>query len=54
MVLKGVNWVNNTKIKSYDLERSQFATEGKIWSNGLKRSRLSKLGTQCKNQFIWS
>ena len=24
MVLKGVNWVCNTKIGSYDLERSQF------------------------------
>ena len=24
MVLKGVNWVYNTKIRSYGLERSQF------------------------------
>ena len=35
MVLKEVNWVKNTKIKSYILERSQ-------------------LGTQYKNQVIWS
>ena len=38
MVLKGVNLLQNAK----------------IWSNGLERSQLSKLGTQCKNQFIWS
>ena len=24
MVLKGVNWVHNDKIRSYGLERSQF------------------------------
>ena len=35
MVLQGINWVNNDKIRSYGLERSQ-------------------LGTQCKNQVIWS
>ena len=29
MVLKGVNWVHNTKIRSYGLERSQFGTECK-------------------------
>ena len=28
MVLKGVNWVQNTKLKSYGLERSQL---GIIW-----------------------
>ena len=38
MVLKGVNLLQNAK----------------IWSNGLVRSQLSKLGTQCKNQFVWS
>ena len=27
MVLKGVNWVHNTKIRSYDLERSQLCTQ---------------------------
>ena len=35
MVLKGVNWVHNDKIRSNGLERSQ-------------------LGTQYKNQVIWS
>ena len=35
MVLKGVNWVHNDKVRS----------------NGLERS---KLGTQYKNQVIWS
>ena len=34
VVLKGVNLVQNAKIKS----------------NGLERSQLGKLGTQCKNQ----
>ena len=29
MVLKGVNSVHNDKIRSYGLERSQFATECK-------------------------
>ena len=27
MVLKGVSWVNNTKIRSYGLERSQLGTQ---------------------------
>ena len=27
MVFKGVNWVDNDKIRSYDLERSQFGTQ---------------------------
>ena len=27
MVLKGVNWVHNAKIRSYDLERSQLGTQ---------------------------
>ena len=27
MVLKGVNWVNNTKIKSYGFESSQLGTQ---------------------------
>ena len=26
MVMKGVNWVNNTKIRLYGLERSQLGT----------------------------
>ena len=43
MVLKGVNWVDNNKIRSNGLERSQLGTQCKIqviWS--LK----SHLGTQ--------
>ena len=27
MVLKGVNWVQNTKIRLYGLERSQLGTQ---------------------------
>ena len=27
MVLKGVNWVHNDKIGSYDLEKSQLGTQ---------------------------
>ena len=29
MVLKGVNWVHNDKIRSYGLERSQLGTQYK-------------------------
>ena len=29
MVVKGVNWVNNTKIRLYGLERSQLVTQYK-------------------------
>ena len=29
MVLKGVNWVHNDKIRSYGLERSNFCTQCK-------------------------
>ena len=39
MVLKGVNRVHNDKIRVHN------------GSNGLERSQL---GTQCKNQVIWS
>ena len=38
MVLKGVNWVHNAKIRSYGLERSQLGTQYKISSNGLEMS----------------
>ena len=27
IVLKGVNWVHNTKIRSYGFERSQLGTQ---------------------------
>ena len=37
MVLKGVNCVNNAKTRL----------------NGLERSQLGQLGTQCKIPFIW-
>ena len=58
MVLKGVNWVHNLKIRSNGLERSQLDTKYKnqvhnvkIRLNGLERNQL---GTQCKSQVIWS
>ena len=51
MVLKGVNWVHNDKIRSYGLERSNLCTQCKIRSNGLEKSQL---GTQIQNQVIWS
>ena len=54
MVLKGVDWVNNTKIKYMVLKGVKLLQNAKIWSNNLERSQLSKLGSQCKNQFIWS
>ena len=68
LVLKEVNWVHNTKIRSYGLERSQLGTQYKnqfIWSwkesivhkNEKIRSdglEKSNLDTQCKNKVIWS
>ena len=43
MVLKGVNWVHNTKICSNGLEMSELATQHKNKSYGLERSQM---GTQ--------
>ena len=43
MVLKGVNWVHNDKIRSNGLERSQWVHNNKTGLNGLERSQL---GTQ--------
>ena len=43
MVLKGVNWVHNDKIRSNGLDRSNLVTQYKIRSYGLERSQL---GTQ--------
>ena len=40
MLLKGVNWAQNNKIRSYGLERSQVGTQCKISSYGLERSQL--------------
>ena len=51
MVLKGVNWVHNNKIRSNGLERSQLSIQYKNQSYGLERSQM---GTQCKNQVLWS
>ena len=42
MVLKGVNWIHNAKIRSYCLERSQLCTQSK---NQVKRLERSQLGT---------
>ena len=50
MVLKGMNWVHNTKIKKYTIESSQLGTQCKIRSDDLERSQL---GTQCKDQITW-
>ena len=41
MVLKGVNWVHNTKIWSYGLERSQLDT---IYKTIIFKVSLGKLG----------
>ena len=40
MVLKGVNWVHNNKIKLNGLERSQLCSQCKIRSYGLERNQL--------------
>ena len=40
MVLKGLNYVHNGKIRSNCLERSQLSTQCKIMSYGLERSQL--------------
>ena len=40
MVLKGVNWVHNTKIRSNGLERVH---NDKMMSNGLERSQFGLL-----------
>ena len=49
MVLKGVNWVHIDKMKSSHivLKGVNLEQNAKIRSNGLERSQLSKLGTQC-------
>ena len=40
MVLKGVNWVHNDKIRPYVLERVSWVNNDKMMSNGLERSQL--------------
>ena len=48
MVLKGVNWVHNDKIRSNDLERSQLCTQciklGQMVLKGLNCVHNVKLG----------
>ena len=51
MVLKGVNWVHNAKIKSNGLERIHWVHNDEIGSNCLE---MSQFCTQYKNQFKWS
>ena len=43
IVLKGINWIHNDKIRSNILERVNRVNYDKIRSNGLERSQL---GTQ--------
>ena len=63
MVLKGVNWVHildNLVIRSNGLERSHLGTQclksGHMVLKGVNWVHIDKsqLGTQCKNQVIWS
>ena len=42
MVLKGVNWVHNTKISSNGLERSHLGTQ---WLNDVKWSWKESIGS---------
>ena len=51
MVLKGVNWVHNTKSSNMLLRAVNWVHNDKIGSYDLERSQL---GTQYKNQVIWS
>ena len=51
MVLKGVNWVYNDKLDEMVLKGVIWVHNYKIRSNGLEKSQM---GTQCKNQVIWS
>ena len=50
MVLKGVNWVHNTKSSNMLLRAVNWVHNDKIRSYGLERSQLD---TQCINQVIW-
>ena len=51
IVLKGVNCAYNGKSGHMVLKGVNWVHNGKIRSNGLERSQL---GTQWKNQVIWS
>ena len=57
MVLKGVNWVDNDKIRSNGLERSQLGTEYKnevkwSWKESIGYTMI-KLGQMVLNEFNW-
>ena len=68
MVFKGVNWVHNTEIRSYGLERSQLGKQYKNLShmvlkgvNWVHNDKIeshglerSQLSAQCKYQVTWS
>ena len=68
MVLKGVNWVHNDKIRSYGLERGNLFTQckksdqmvlkGVDWVNNTKIKSYglerSQFATKCKNLVKWS
>ena len=43
MVLKGVNWLHNDKIRSNGLERVNWVHNDKIRSNGVERSELGTI-----------
>ena len=51
MVLKGIDWIHNTKTGHMVLKGVNWVDNDKIRSNGLERNQL---GTQHKNQVIWS
>ena len=46
MVLKGVNWVLNTKNRSHGFERSDMGRNDKIRSNRLGRNQLDTKETE--------
>ena len=54
MVLKGIIRVHNEESGHVVLKGVNLVQNPKVSSNGLERSQLGKLGTQCKNQVIWS
>ena len=51
MVVKGVTWVHNAKSGHIVLKGSNWIHNDKIRSDHLEKNNL---GTQCKNQVIWS
>ena len=47
MVLKGVNWVNNTKIKSYGLERRHMVWNEQFGYRMQKSGQMVLKGVNC-------